>query len=41
MLRGLQRISGLSDLKDEIEKMPENEKIIQQPDRVLDIAEET
>ena len=26
MLRGLQRISGLSDLKDEIEKMPENEK---------------
>ena len=40
MLRGL-RISGLSDLKDEIEKMPKNEKIIEQPDRVLDIVEET
>ena len=40
MLRGV-RISGLSDLKDEIEKMPENEKIIEQPDRVLVIVEET
>ena len=40
MLRGV-RISGLSDLKDEIEKMSENEKIIEQPDRVLDIVEET
>ena len=31
--------SGLSDLKDEVEKMSENEKRIEQPDRVVDIVE--
>ena len=32
--------SGLRGLKDEIEKMSEDEKRIKQPDRVVDIVEE-
>ena len=31
--------SGLSDLKNEIEKMSENEKIIKQPNKIVNIVE--
>ena len=32
--------SGLTDLKDDIKRMPEDEKRIEQPDSVVDIVEE-